>query len=249
MIEHRTIVLPCSKKMIKMRPILIKEEKILVMAASESEVLEGEEVKDMLDAICQVVSNCTVEPKGLDWLSLPYSDFTYAFAQLRKISIGETFKLLVHCKDPKCKFHAKDTPETRDFKIDEALYIKNQDKAQSNIIRVKENLGVEVFQMTLKFVKELRSGDMLKKEHQLVINTKMVQTHIKAILKGEERYENLSPEEKGAFVDSLNTDQFNKIYDWHLEQPVPEIKIKWICSECKAQNEVSEVDLINFFVG
>ena len=95
----------------------------------------------------------------------------------------------------------------------------------------------------------MKDSGMLLKENQLIINTKMVQNHIKAILKKDERYDNLSMEQKEEFINSLDKEQFDKIFQWFLDQPTPEIKIEWECSGCKTKNVVSEVDLINFFAG
>ena len=46
------MVIPSSKKKIKYRPFLVKEEKILVIA------MESEDIKDIARAVKQVLGNC-----------------------------------------------------------------------------------------------------------------------------------------------------------------------------------------------
>ena len=47
--------LPSTGEVIKFRPFLVKEEKILMLAS------ESEEYKDMVSACSQIVENCTFE--------------------------------------------------------------------------------------------------------------------------------------------------------------------------------------------
>jgi hypothetical protein len=53
---HFTTKLPSNGVDIKFRPFLVKEEKLLLIAA------ESGERKDMIDAICQMLKNCVIEP-------------------------------------------------------------------------------------------------------------------------------------------------------------------------------------------
>ena len=48
------LVIPSSKKKIKYRPFLVKEEKILVIA------MESDDIKDIARAVKQVLGNCII---------------------------------------------------------------------------------------------------------------------------------------------------------------------------------------------
>ena len=63
------ITLPLLKKKVKIRPFLVKEEKILLMA------MESEDEKSILLAIKQIVTNCCVENINVD--DLPILDLEY----------------------------------------------------------------------------------------------------------------------------------------------------------------------------
>ena len=57
------IVIPSSSKKIKMRPFLVKEEKILLMAQSSTDS------RDIVLAIKQVVNNCIIDDLDVEKLT------------------------------------------------------------------------------------------------------------------------------------------------------------------------------------
>ena len=74
-------VLPSTEKVIKYRPFLVKEEKILLTA------MESEDEKSISEAVKQIINNC-VQGK-LDVDKLPTFDIEYVFLRLRAKSVGE----------------------------------------------------------------------------------------------------------------------------------------------------------------
>ena len=90
--KHQTTLPVCGKK-IEYRPFIVKEEKILLMAA------ESKDEKTINTAIREVVSACT--GGGVDVFKLPLVDMEYLFLQLRSHSVGETAKPNVKCS--KCE--------------------------------------------------------------------------------------------------------------------------------------------------
>jgi len=82
-IQHPTfeLTIPSTKQEIKYRPFLVKEEKILLLAQS------GDNVKDMIKAIKQILNNCIVEG-DVNLNQLPSFDIEYMFLQLRANSVN-----------------------------------------------------------------------------------------------------------------------------------------------------------------
>ena len=80
------VVLPSKKEVIKVRPFLMKEEKVLLMAA------EGGEKKEMIDAIRQMISGCILSDKIVAE-DLPLFDIEYLFLKIRAKSVGEIISL------------------------------------------------------------------------------------------------------------------------------------------------------------
>lgn len=87
-IKHPTfaITLPSTKKEIRYRPFLVKEEKILLFAQQSSES------KDIINAIKQIITNCIVT-EGVDVESFTTYDIEYFFIQLRAKSVNDEVKL------------------------------------------------------------------------------------------------------------------------------------------------------------
>lgn len=85
--EHPTFpkTLPLSGKVVHIRPMTIKDEKILMMV--------GDTNTDRLDSIKQVLSNCVVGDIDLD--KMAFIDFQYLFIMLRATSIDGTVQLFV----------------------------------------------------------------------------------------------------------------------------------------------------------
>ena len=79
------LVVPSTKKKIKYRPFLVKEQKILIIA------MESQDEVQILDAIKNILKNCINSRIKLDDLAL--FDIEYLFLQIRARSISEELKL------------------------------------------------------------------------------------------------------------------------------------------------------------
>lgn len=80
------VTIPSTNKKIKIRPMLVKEEKILLMAKS------GGDPRDALTAVRQVVNNCIADDK-MDIDSLTTFDIEYLFIKIRAYSISNVTKV------------------------------------------------------------------------------------------------------------------------------------------------------------
>ena len=76
------LTLPLSKKNIRFRPFLVKEQRNLMMA------MESDDKDTIQKNIKQVLHNCTLT-ENVDIDSLPILDIEYYFIQLRARSVGE----------------------------------------------------------------------------------------------------------------------------------------------------------------
>lgn len=79
------VSIPSTDDKIRMRPFLVREEKILLMAQT------SENPKDIVLAIQQVVNNCLVDKVNVD--DLTTFDLEYLFLKLRGKSVGNTIEL------------------------------------------------------------------------------------------------------------------------------------------------------------
>ena len=88
--------LPSTGQKIKYRPFLVKEEKILLIAA------ESKDNNQILHAMEQVISNCLIDK--IDMEDMPSFDVEYIFLKLREKSMGEVIKVNVVDPEEKKKF-------------------------------------------------------------------------------------------------------------------------------------------------
>ena len=83
---------PSTGEEIKYRPFLVKEEKILLMA------LEGNDQKEITNAIMKILGNCILSNVKLDKLAT--FDVEYLFLKLRGKSVGELIELKIGHSNP-----------------------------------------------------------------------------------------------------------------------------------------------------
>ena len=81
-----TIVNPADKKSYQFRPMLVKEEKLLLMAK------QSDDQTDILAAVKQVVNNCSLDAT-FDIDKLPLYALEYFFIRLRGFSVGDEIKV------------------------------------------------------------------------------------------------------------------------------------------------------------
>jgi hypothetical protein len=84
--------IPSTKKKIKYRPFLVKEEKILIIA------MESEDNKQIANAVKEVISACILT-RGIKVEELSTFDIEYLFLNIRGKSVGEEVEVLITCPD------------------------------------------------------------------------------------------------------------------------------------------------------
>jgi len=117
-----------SGLVVRYRPFVVKEEKILLMAK------ESKDMEQIYSCIKNVIKNCIIEPENLDIDKLPYFDVQQLFIHLRCKSMGESVQIRV--KDP-------ETKQSFETELDlEKIKITNITKKLQKI-KLNENIAVE----------------------------------------------------------------------------------------------------------
>jgi hypothetical protein len=84
------VFLPSTGKPVKIRPFLVKEEKLLLMA------IHSNDTDEIIKTTIQTVQNCVLDKK-VDVSKLPFFDIDYLFIALRAKSIGESIEVRFTC--------------------------------------------------------------------------------------------------------------------------------------------------------
>ncbi len=219
--------LPSSNEIVKFRPFLVKEEKILLMA------MEGGETKDMMNAIKQIIGNCVSSPK-LNIEELPLFDLEYVFVKLRAKSIGEKTKLGLKCEE--C-----DATTEVEVNIDEVEIVKGENHDPK--IQLTDDVGVVLKYPRIDMMEGI--GNLNNIEEGFAVLRKSIEM----IFSGDEVYEakDHSEKELDDFLNSLTRDQFQKIQDFFDGLPKLKKDVKWNCSGCQKEREVTLEGMNAFF--
>jgi hypothetical protein len=188
--------LPSTGQVIKYRPFLVKEEKLLVLA------LESEDPKQITTAIKTVIKNC-IETKGIKVESLPTFDIEYLFLNIRGKSVGEEIEVNIICPDD------DDTGVPTKINIDDIKVTKNPDHSKQ--IKIDDSIMMEMGYPSLdQFIKnnfDLSGDNTMDKSFELVASC------IDKIYTEDEVWSasDVTKKELVDFLDQMNSSQFKEV--------------------------------------
>lgn len=193
---------PSTGKTIRYRPFLVKEEKVLLLA------LEGEDDKAIEVAVKNLLKGCITSRIKLENLST--FDLEYIFLKIRAASVGEVVEMEVTCLDDnetKIKYNL-------DLNKVEVIF----PEGHSNKIMLTEETGIVMrYPGFDRFVQNSVSGVDLSTDDIFDI----IAESIDQIFQGDEVYDSSTTTKKEfrEFVDSLTTQQFEKIQEFFETAP------------------------------
>jgi DNA-directed RNA polymerase subunit M/transcription elongation factor TFIIS len=218
-----SLVVPSTKKELKYRPFLVKEEKILMIAQESTDASQIEEsIKDIIRA-------CTFEKIDVD--SLTTYDLEYILLKLREKSVGESSKFFLTCKE--CGAKNEVIVNLRDVGVD------FPEKVPDNNIELSKGVGITLSPVSIK-----RLGNIDKSD----INS-VIATVIETIYDEENVYsvDNVSKEELDAFIDSFTHKNLEEIQNFVKNQPTLKHTVNFKCSECGHENTYTLEGIQSFF--
>lgn len=222
------LVIPSTKKKIKYRPFLVKEEKILLMALeSEDDVLIANAMKD-------IISAC-VQTKGVDVDSLATFDIEYLFLNIRGKSVGERIEMTITCPDD------GETEVMVSLNIDDIQVTFPE--GHTNQIKVTDDLWVE-----MKYP-NLDSFALLEDANNPENTFKLVAKSIAKIYNEEDVWDSSTTTEQEfiSFVENMNNKQFSNIQNFFETMPVLKHTIKIKNPVTKVTSDYTIEGLSNFF--
>lgn len=234
------IDLPLSKKKIQFRPFLVKEEKILLMAA------ESEDENAVLLAIKQILTNCIISKIDVD--ELPILDFEYLFLHLRARSVGETVDLQYKCNNEIEKGGEKQKCNSIVKLSFNALEVKPElDGNETNKIELTPKLGLMLKYPTFGAIDNLSAKE---KANPTEVVIEIILSAIDYIYDDESIYyaKDTPREELVDFIDSLTREQFAKIQEFFEKIPKLKKKLDFKCHKCGYEDAIELEGIQSFFV-
>ena len=226
------LTLPSSNRKVKYRPFLVKEEKILLIA------MESEDEKEMQNAVKQILKNCILT-RGISVDKLAVFDIEYLFLNIRGKSVGEEITLNIVCPDDE-KTEVEVAVNVEDVKI------QKSDK-HDPVIQLTDQVGIVMKYPSMEmFVKNNITG-----ENQQKVDTifDMTIDCISQVVEGEDVLESksFSKKEMLEFVETFDTQQFQKIQDFFETMPKLSHTIKVLNPKTNVESEVVIEGLSSFF--
>lgn len=221
-----TMTLPVSKMIVKYRPFLVKEEKVLLVA------MQSGNPNQIIDAIRNMVLACT-EGK-LDTQKIAAADANHAMLQIRAKSIGEELKPTVKCT--KCEGK---TPVKIHIDNIHAQVIREE---KPNVVKINDDVSLVLRYPTIHDL------DVTKDEASMIFE--MAYACVDKVMYKEEMYDrgNIQEDDVNLFIESLLPEQFKQITEYLHSAPSVKYEFLFKCPNC--QNEVNVVleNTLDFFI-
>ena len=226
------LVIPSSKKKVKFRPFLVKEEKILILA------MESQDNSQIASAVKDVISNCILS-RGIKVDKLSTFDIEYLFLNIRGKSIGEDVEVMVTCPDD-----GKTQVPTRIMLDDIKIQISddhNQD------IKLDDEYTLRMKYPSLdEFIKNnFNAGGDINVDDTF----DLISSCIEQVYSEEESWaaSDCTKKELTQFVEQLNSSQFKEIEKFFETMPKLSHTVKVINPNTQKENEVVLEGLQSFF--
>lgn len=223
-----SVVLPSTGQELDMRPYLVKEEKILMIA------LESNDPKQITTAVQNIILSCVDGVDDMDDLTI--FDIEKLFLELRAVSVGESVDLQVKCSE--CETENKISVNLKEVQLTD--YVQD-----GNIIQLNDAVGIELKYPTVNDITNITEGKLESVEGmmELIINC------IVNIFDADNVY-SAKDEKKEAlkdFIDGLSSAQFKKVQAFFESTPMLMHNIEFKCSNCEHENSIELKGLSSFF--
>ena len=183
--------LPSNQQVVKYRPFLVKEQKILMMAQ------DADDKEDSYNMLAEIVDGCTFN--NVDIKTMPIFDFEYLFMKIRCKSVGESAELSVLCPDD----GVTRVPVTIDL---DGIDVQVED-GHSNVVGVNDSIKIVMRYPTVNDIKSVGEAETLNNVMTLL------KVCINEIHDGDTIHNmiDVTSKELDEFIDSLPTETFEKM--------------------------------------
>lgn len=228
------IELPLSKKKLKYRPFLVKEQKALLMA------MESGDAASIQHNVREILNVCTLTT-GIDIDELPIVDVEYYFINLRAKSVGEISESKYRCNNI---VNDKECGNVMESQINLTEIYPETEKVVDSEIKLTDKIVIKMKYPQFSLIKDSVNMDDIAE-----VTFHMIASSIEYIYDGEQFYygKETPKEEMLQFVEGLNNQQFEKIEEFFINQPRMKRKVEMTCSKCGFQHSLDVEGLEGFF--
>jgi len=224
------LTLPSADVVVKYRPFLVKEEKVLLQA------LESNDDVEIKNAIKDIVSTCTFGQ--IDASKLPTFDLEFVFLQIRSKSVGEIANIRLRCPDD------KDTYVTKE--IDLSKVEVQVDDEHTNEVVVNDKVKIIMKYPTIDTVDPKLSVEGMKTQQVF----DMITGCIHSIIDGEKEHfvKDYTKEELNKFIENLDRKAFDRLNKFFETMPQLRHEIEVENPKTKVKSKIVLKGAQDFFV-
>ena len=215
-----SLVLPSTGEEVKFRPFLVKEQKLLMLAQ------ESENNKEMLDTVVKIVSSCTFNK--VDPTHSPLFDIEYVFLKLRAKSVGENVEVTLLCPDD------EETYTTKKINLDKIEI--EVDESHSNEIQLTKQIKLIMKYPQMSDMNQINTQD----NSQINLVFSVLKHCILEVQDGDTSYQkvDISDKDLEEFIDSFDTEQFEKIMTFFETMPKLREKVEVTNPKTQVTSEI-----------
>ena len=225
--------LPLSKKKIKYRPFLVKEQKNLLMA------MESGDATTIQHNVREILNVCTLSEIDVD--ELPIIDIEYYFINLRAKSVGEVIESKYRCNN---EVDGKECGNIMEKDVDLSKITVDIDETNNPEIQITDKIVIKMKYPEFGIVRSsLQYNDIT----DLTFN--MIAQCVEYIYDGDQFYyaKETTPEEIMEFIESMNQEQFAKLEAFFDKLPKLQEVIEMDCKKCGFHHKIKVEGLESFF--
>ena len=226
-----SLELPSTKKTVKYRPFLVKEEKLLVLA------LETEDQKEITNAVKSVIKNC-IQTRGVKVETLPTFDIEYLFLNISGKSVGEEVEVNIVAPDD----GVTQIPVTID--LDEIKVVENPEHNRQ--IKLNDDL---VMEMRYPSLEQFIKNNFDVNDSNFDQSFELIASCVGKIYSDDEVWstDDVSKKEVIDFLEQMNSIQFKDIEKFFETMPKLSHTVKVTNPKTKVESEVVLEGLSSFF--
>jgi len=226
------MVVPSTKQVVKYRPFLVKEQKVLLIA------FESKDSKQILRTMLDCLSTCV---QGIKVNDLATFDIDYMFTQVRAKSVGETTQLLHPCEECNEENEVK-------MNLQSINIVINDEWETQKIIPITDAITIELQYPSYDSIIKNESIDVENTPaaevlfESIISCIRSVKTENESIMIKDEPKQEIE-----RFMNSLTNQQLEKITAIIEKMPTLTHTEKYECKKCKHENTILLSGLNDFF--
>ena len=234
-------ILPSNNQIVKFRPFLVKEQKILMMGS------QATDPKEIIDSIRQILSNCVLSDLNIE--SLPVFDLEFLFLNLRARSVNEIIEIKYKCNNElpsdKENEESKNCTGFVTFNIN-VLDIKPEfGEGHTSDIKLSDKVGIKLKYPTFETMRDLDTEN--KTEDDVMYD--LLVSCIDFIYDENNMYypKDSSKEEIEEFIDNLQQKNLEQIKTFFATMPKVKKELDFLCPKCGFEDHIVIEGVQNFF--